>query len=250
MSTPAAEAAASSPDVATRVLDDFLAAAREAFGADLRAAVLYGSAAEGRLRATSDVNLLLVLSAFDRERADRLREPLRVAQAAIRLTTMFLLEAELAPAVEAFAVKFADILHRRRVVFGADPLAGISIPRAASVARLRQVLLNLEIRMREVYVLRSLREEQLALAIADAAGPLRASAATLLELEEHPAGSPKEALERAVGSLPGTDWSAVLADVSRARESRRLPPGVAAETAFRLMDLARELRRRAETLTG
>ena len=86
------------PDLPTqvgRVLTDFVTAAQTAFANDLRAVVLFGSAAEGRLRATSDVNLLIVLSNFHEARAGELRSPLRVAQAAIRLSPMFILEAEL-----------------------------------------------------------------------------------------------------------------------------------------------------------
>ena len=41
---------------------------------------MFGSAAEGRLRATSDVNLLILLSNFNEARAEELRNPLRVAQ--------------------------------------------------------------------------------------------------------------------------------------------------------------------------
>ncbi len=46
------------------MLDAVVDAARRAFGDDLRSIVLFGSAAEGRLRATSDVNLMLVLRRF------------------------------------------------------------------------------------------------------------------------------------------------------------------------------------------
>ena len=54
------------PENVRRVLGDFLRAAREAFGDDdLLSVVLYGSAAEGRMRATSDVNVVLVLARFD-----------------------------------------------------------------------------------------------------------------------------------------------------------------------------------------
>jgi len=59
-------------DVAARVLDEFVAAAREAFGHDLVSIVLFGSAAEGALRATSDVNVIVVLRAFDRGSRDAL----------------------------------------------------------------------------------------------------------------------------------------------------------------------------------
>src|SRR5215510_11048740 len=84
-------------------LADVVDAAREAFADDLVSVVLYGSAAEGALRPTSDVNLILVLRAFDRARGDRLREPLRVAYAAARLSVMFLLLEEIQSAVSDFA---------------------------------------------------------------------------------------------------------------------------------------------------
>jgi predicted nucleotidyltransferase len=224
-----------------RVLNDFLEAARSAFGDDLRSAVLYGSAAEGKLRATSDVNLILVLAVFDQVRAGQLREPLRVAQAAARVEAMFLLECEVGPAAEAFPEKFADILHRRKILLGVDPFLQLPIPKEASVARLKQVLLNLRLRLRNLYVVRGLREEQLALVIADAAGPLRSCAATLLELEGQPSNSPKEALERVAGSLPDPVWRDVLAQLSEARQTRRLRAGQAATTVFRLIDLTQVL---------
>lgn len=75
------------PENVGRVLTSFVAEARSAFANDLLAVVLYGSVAEGKLRATSDVNLLLVLSSFNQKQADQLREPLRLAQAAARLRT-------------------------------------------------------------------------------------------------------------------------------------------------------------------
>jgi len=232
------------PEIA-RNLSTFLDAAREALGPDLRSAVLYGSAAEGRVRATSDVNLVLVLSRFDPERMDRLRDPYRTAHAAIQLGTMLLLEEEIAPAVEAFAVKFGDILRRRRVVFGEDPFAGMTPSRGAEIARLKQVLLNLTLRLREQYLLRSLRDEQAARILADAVGPLRAAAAALLELQGKPVGSPREALAHVVATIPG-GWDDVLARMTDARENRPLPPGAAAAAVLRLVELAAALRARVE----
>src|SRR5947208_706963 len=100
------------PQDVAQGLEGFVAAAKEALGDDLVAAVLFGSAAEGRMRASSDVNLLLVLARFEPERIDRIREPLRLAHATIRLEAMVILESELNEAAEAFAVKFADIRAR------------------------------------------------------------------------------------------------------------------------------------------
>ena len=148
----------------------FVESASTALGSTLRSVVLFGSAAEGRLRPTSDVNVILVLRAFDIDRMDKLREPLRLAAVAARVAPMFVLESELAAAEAAFAVKFMDIGHRRRVLYGDDPFVALEIPRAATIARLRQVLLNLLLRLRERYVSLSLDEDRLALVLANSRG--------------------------------------------------------------------------------
>lgn len=229
-------------------LNPFVDAAKRAFGDDLRAIVLYGSAAEGRLRATSDVNVVVVLARFDRAKVDALREDFRVAQAAIRLDAMFLLDSEIGAAAVEFAQKFADIQRRHVVLFGDDPFAALEIPRDALVRRLRQVLLNLTLRLRQKYVERSLREEQAALTVADAAGPLRASAAAILEIEGTPAASPKAALETVVRQLGRDDLLALLPHLSEAREERALPDGRAAAALYLTIELAGALAERAQRL--
>src|SRR5262245_36846427 len=108
-------------DSAERVLIEVVAAAREAFGDTLDSIVLYGSAAEGRLRPASDVNVIFVLTRFDAARTDAFGDAVRLAQAAIRLAPMFLLRDEIPHASAAFAVKFADIVRRHRVLHGNDP---------------------------------------------------------------------------------------------------------------------------------
>ena len=189
-----------------------------------------------------------MLRRFDHARADALREPLRTARAAFGATVMFLLAEEIGDAAEAFAVKFADVLRRRRVLHGTDPFEALSVSREAQLRRLRQVLLNQALRMRERYATVSLREEQLARALVDAAGPLRSAAATLLELEGAPPPSPKEALERIVSELGEPAWREALGALSRAREESDLPPGQAAPAFLALLAVAERLRARAARL--
>jgi hypothetical protein len=233
------------PAATQRVLDDFVAQCQAAFGAQLVSVVLYGSGAEGRLRSTSDVNLLVLLSEFDAAQANVLREPLRTAHAAVRLRVMFLLQRELGAAAIAFADKLADMQRRRRVLFGSDPLASLTLQRRDEVTRLRQTLLNLVVRLRQRYLLVSLRDEQAALAIAELAGPLRTAAAQYLALAGTPAASPKAALEQVTAQLPsarGLDGS-----ISAARE-RKLPAGHGAATLLQVIDVAEALRQRALAL--
>jgi predicted nucleotidyltransferase len=236
------------PDLVARGLEQFVASMRSAFGPDLKAIVLFGSAADETLRPVSDVNVLVVLRRFDREAADRARNAVALARAAIRLAPMFLLEGELPLATRAFAVKFGDMLRRRRLLHGDDPLAGIAIPRAARIERLRQVLLNLALRHRAGVIEVGDREEQLAHAIAGAAGPLRAAAAALLELEGGAVASPKSALARVAHELLPDRDGALLAEVSLAREHGRVTPTRAVDVSLFLIDLARAMGDRVERL--
>jgi hypothetical protein len=210
--------------------------------------VLYGSAAEGRLRSTSDVNLLFVLRRFDAAAADAMREPFRFAAAAADVTAMFVLESEIEGVGHAFAQKIADIKRRHRVLFGDDPFAAISISRRALAERVQQVLLNLTIRLREMYIERSLREEQCAVTVAESAGPLRTAAASILELEGQASSSPKEALSTLIASLGRPEFSDLLVHLSEARERRSLPAGKGAACLFTTLELAQALYRRSQSL--
>lgn len=243
--------ASTAPDreVVRRVVDDAVSALRSAFGDDLVSVVLHGSAAEDRLRASSDVNLLVVLRAFDPARADAAREPLRAARAAVRLQPMFVLESELAEAASSFADKFGDIRTRHVVLAGRDVVASLTPPRASAVARLRQSLLNVRLRLREAYVARSLREEQAARAVADFGAALRILAGTLVELEGARAASPREALERIAAAEGDARLGRAVENISTARQQGLLPPGEAAPALLALGDLADVLRARAARLS-
>lgn len=236
------------PKVSGVVVTTFVNAVRQIFRDELRSVVLYGSGAEGRLRPTSDINLVLVLSTFDPAKAAAIRSQFSYAQSAGRLSAMFLLESEIGSAVELFAQKFSDILRRHRVLYGPDPFAGLFVPRSAEIWRLKQVLLNLTLRLREAYVEYGSTPERISRLIADSAGPIRSCAATLSELEGKAAIPPKEALAEFTGSLGDSGWEEVLAHISETRERALLFPDVADATVLRLIELATRLRTRAEAL--
>jgi predicted nucleotidyltransferase len=237
------------PADVTQGLANFVAAAERALGPDLVSIVLFGSAAEGRMRATSDVNVIVVCTRFEPQRLNALREPLQTAHALIQLSAMLLLDTEVPSAADAFAVKFADIHARHRVLVGSDPFAALVPDRTAMRARLKQVLLNFILRTRERYVLVSLREEQLAHVVADAAGPLRSVAEVILMLEGRPAGSPKAALEILAQELDGAGAAELLAHMSQAREQAFLPAGTGAPATLALIELAQALRARVDRIS-
>ncbi len=61
------------PRPVAEVLEEFVAALLEASGPQLDSVILFGSAAEGRLRPTSDVNLLVVATGFSLPQLDSAR---------------------------------------------------------------------------------------------------------------------------------------------------------------------------------
>ncbi len=238
------------PENVARSLTSFVDTAVNAFGSDLKSIVLYGSGAEGRLGPASDVNVVLVLTSFDVAKAASLRNAFAAAHAAIQLTAMFLLEAEIGAAMESFGQKFSDIARRHRVIYGEDPFASVSVPRAAVILRLKQVLLNLTLRMREAYVEQGSTPERISELIADWAGPLRSCAATLLEVEGQPAAAPKEALINFAAGLEGPGWDEVMNHISEARHRRMLTAGAGDVTLIRMIELAARLRARAASIEG
>jgi hypothetical protein len=204
------------------VLEEFVTALRSTIGSQLDSVVLFGSAAEGRLRPTSDINLLVLARGLALSQLDALRPSLRAGRAAVGLTVMFLESAELPGAMEAFAVKFSDIKARHRVLWGSSPLESLQISPEATVRRLRQVLLNLTLRLRERYVVDGDHEERLAQLLADATGPIRAGAATLVALRDGRHLAPKAALEEL---FAGSEWVESLRGLSAVHRDEHLPAG-------------------------
>jgi predicted nucleotidyltransferase len=214
----------------------------EGFAEDLHAVILFGSAADGRMRASSDVNLLVVLRRVNPQAFDAISELVQSAAAAIQLHPMFVLTSELPLAINAFAVKFEDIARRRVVLYGEDPFKALVIPREQLVSRIQQTLLNLTVRLRATYVINRQREDVLAVAIADAAAPLRRSAHAIMELRGVPSSSPKESLQSLAAEL-GASWTEDLLNLSRARGELHLPSGTAGPLVLRLADLSEAMQR-------
>ena len=210
------------PSVAV-ILEEFVATLLQSTGPRLDAVILFGSAAEGRLRSTSDVNLLVIAAGLTLPELDSVRLALLAGRSAAGLTVMFLEKSELANAMEAFAVKFTDIKARHRVLYGKSPLDSFEITRDATVRRVRQVLLNLTVRLRERYVIDGDHEERLARILAEITGPIRASAATLVALRDGRTLAPKAALE-AIFAADGS-WDACLSGLSAVHRDEHLAPG-------------------------
>lgn len=228
-------------------LRELLAAARAALDGDLLSVVLFGSAAEARLRPVSDVNLMFVLERCDPARVEALGPSLRLAHAVLRVEPLLILHTELPAAVEQFAVKFADMHQRHRVLYGPDPLDHLPT-RAAAVARLRQVLLNQVLRTRAGFALAGGAEPALAALLAQGAGPLRAAAALLLALQGRPAPDPRSALEQVAAELAGAPAVSALETLSVVRAGDAVGAAACAAALLALQELAQAMAARVAAL--
>lgn len=238
------------PEEVQLVINEVVESAQNIFKDNLTSVVLYGSAAEGALRATSDVNVIFVLKSFQQQDADNFRDTLRTAHAAIQLNGMFLLESEINLATEIFTVKFADVINRHTILYGINPFENVELDASTLLHNLKQTTLNLQLRLRETYVLKSLREEKLILAIADTIGPLRSIASCILLLQERPAPSPKLALEQLVNETQNKVLIRTLETMRSARETGLLGPGESKKIFMDVLGIIQFLREHISLLEG
>ncbi len=117
--------------MAKMTLEDLVAQLGAAFGAGLRAVVLYGSAAAGEhIPDRSDHNVLVIV---DRLGADRLRALSATTRSwgqAGNPPPLIFTEEEWRESSDVFPMEYADILDRHRVLQGKPPFDGIHVNRS------------------------------------------------------------------------------------------------------------------------
>lgn len=139
--------------VPSQTAAEAVAALRRELGENLYSCCLYGSAVRGNaIAGVSDVNLLIVLERSDPAAQDAVAR----AIGARRGIDPFVLESEgFVRSVRAFAAKFSSIQRNYRVLWGADPLAEITLDPALEKFLCEQALRNLRLRLAYSYVTRA-----------------------------------------------------------------------------------------------
>ena len=108
--------------MAKMTLDDLVTQLRGAFGAELRAVALYGSAAAGEHNPkTSDYNVLVIVDALGPERLAAVSATIGAWSEAGNTAPLLLTTQEWQSSADIFAMEYADILERHRLLHGALP---------------------------------------------------------------------------------------------------------------------------------
>ncbi len=122
-------------------------------GTNLAGLILYGGLARGRYRpGKSDINVVVLLHEVSAPALAAIAPALRAARRAAGVVPMILTPAEVAPTAVVFPIKFLDIRDHHVVLCGADPFAGLEVPREQVRLRVVQELRNLSYRFRQHFV--------------------------------------------------------------------------------------------------
>lgn len=194
-------------------LSDFVSRMKELAGENLESLVLYGSAARGDFKeGHSDLNILCILRSLSAGELVRIapvvhwwcldqKEP----------APLFFTAAELDSSADVFSIELLDMRENRRVLFGKDPIASLSVPLNLHRIELEHDLRSLLLKLRRHFLLNHQKDAELHAALAKSSSSafvlLRH---TLLAFGENPPSSPHEVFSR-VAALAGADPAAFSA---------------------------------------
>jgi predicted nucleotidyltransferase len=149
-------------------LQEFVRNIQRALGDKVRSITLFGSAAAGDFIAgTSHYDLLIIVDLLGRAELDAIAPVIRRwHQSGEPLPLLFTPEG-LAASADAFALEFLDIRQSRRVLAGADLIAGLQIDQAQARIHLERELRGKALALRDQYVLAAGDSRRLAGLLAD-----------------------------------------------------------------------------------
>jgi predicted nucleotidyltransferase len=135
------------------LVDKAVPALGQELGANLYSCCLYGSAVRGNfIEGVSDINLLIVLNESNPAAHEAVAKAIGKEK---RIDPFILGRPGFARGARSFAAKFASIKRNYRVVYGADPLADLTIDPELERFLCEQALRNLRLRMVFAFVTRS-----------------------------------------------------------------------------------------------
>jgi len=137
-------------------LDELVTQLRAAYGTSLRSVVLYGSAAAGgaeHVAKRSDFNVLIIVDDVPLGRLRELSAVTRAWRDAGNHPPMTFTEREWRSCSDIFAMEYADILERNKVLYGDPPFEGISVAHDDLRLQLEREAMGVLLRLRGAVLL-------------------------------------------------------------------------------------------------
>jgi len=194
-----------------------------AAGANLESVILYGSAARGDYRHEhSDLNVLCIVRSLAVDELSGLAPVVHWwSKEQKEPAPLFFTSAELRDSAGVFSIELLDMQKHHRVLFGADVISGIPVPRNLHRIQVERDFRTLVLRLRQHYLHASAEPAELARALAKSfSSVLTLLRHTLIALDQDPPAAVEEIFGR-IAVLTGADAGAFQA-VRDLRESGRI----------------------------
>lgn len=192
------------------VLKNLVERLHDAARENLESVILYGSAARGDFHeAHSDLNVLCVL------RSLRAAELVRLSAVVKWWTSvqhqpapLFFASEELSQSADVFAIELLDMQQSHRVLYGSNPVSGITVPMNLHRVQVEHELRTLLLKLRQHLLHDAENQKELAAVLAKSiSSALTLLRHTLIAFKEKPLGEPREVFTRVAG-LTGASASA------------------------------------------
>jgi len=212
-------------------LDELVAQLRKVFDTELRAVVLYGSAAAGEhLAKRSDYNVLVIV---DRLTMEHLRAEGAVAQAwgeAGNHPPLTLTTAEWRGSADIFPMEYADILERNKLLFGEPPFEGIVVRHADLRLQVEQEAMGKLLRLRRGVMATGGDAKKLRALLESSLSPVMVVFRSVVRLHGARPSTDNEVLSQEVGSRAGFDAAPFARVVRHVRGTQKLTDDELTET--------------------
>jgi predicted nucleotidyltransferase len=192
-------------------LTDLVSRMKEFAAENLESMILYGSAARGDFKeGHSDLNVLCVL------RSVAARELTRVTPVVHwwskdhnEPAPLFFTAEELRQSADVFSIELLDMQESRRVLYGADVVAGVLVPMNLHRVQVEHDLRTLLLKLRQHFLLTGQKESELRSAEAkSSSSALALLRHTLIAFDEEPPATAQEVFAR-IAVLTGADAEAL-----------------------------------------
>lgn len=210
-------------------LDEFVQKLKSAASGNLKAVILYGSAATDEFHSKhSDLNVLCLLDHADAARIEALHGPVEWwTKQGHRPPLVFTLD-ELVRSADIFTIELFDMKSRHRILFGDDFLAGISVPLRYHAIQVERELRTDWLRLRQAMLAAPKKSKvYLELMVSSISSFAALFRHALIALGEVPSGSKREAIDR-IAQFAGADPAGFHA-ILDLREGKRKEPEIDVE---------------------
>lgn len=130
--------------------------------------VLFGSAAAGDfIPGVSHYDLVIVLDRLGIDELDALAPAIRAWRSAGNPLPLLFTSAQLQSSVDAFAIEFLEMQHDRRVLYGTDPIAGLTASPEHARMQIERELKGKSLALRDQYVLAAGDRQEIAKLMCD-----------------------------------------------------------------------------------